>query len=411
MQNVKKWIVFVLVVLCYGLPNYAGFVIAGRALEVIETLGISTSQFSALSTAPMLIGVFFSLILGLLMDRFKAKYVMGVAVAVSAISAVCRVYAVSFFPLWFFSVFLGMSATAGNACTPKILSQWFSRKSIDRACGAAAAFSSCILGLGTATGGMYKSLFAAFAWSALFLCVACVLWFLLVPRDNPDPAFAGAAVPAGEREASAKFTECLSVVVRSKALWAVAVAWLFQVGSCTGISVFLAALLNSIGLGTISAGLTASTFTYGTAAGALIGPLLFTAFGVHKKKWLVFCGLAAGLLTAWGWRMGGSGVLLAAIMAVDGFLAGNMMAFFFSAAVMLPGIGPRYAGTAGGLLSTLTLIASVALPTYVYAPIAGDNYSLLFVLFGGGLILSGLFTVLVPVAEMGREAEAAVSHV
>ncbi len=145
--------------------------------------------------------------------------------------------------------------------------------------------------------------------------------------------------------------------------------------------------------------------------------LVVLCYGLPSYAGFVIAGRAQGVMETLGLStsqfsaLSTAPMLLVAIMTLDGFLAGNMMAFFFSAEAMLPGIGPRYAGTAGGLLSTTILIASVVLPTYVYAPMAGDNYSLLFILFGGGLVLSGLSTVLVPVSEMGREAEeAAVSH-
>jgi NNP family nitrate/nitrite transporter-like MFS transporter len=51
-------------------------------------------------------------------------------------------------------------------------------------------------------------------------------------------------------------------------------------------------------------------------------------------------------------------------------------------AIRLPGIGPLYAGTAGGLIATLELLGGVVLPTYVASAIAGANRGVYFIILG-----------------------------
>ena len=41
--------------------------------------------------------------------------------------------------------------------------------------------------------------------------------------------------------------------------------------------------------------------------------------------------------------------------------------------VMFPEIGPKYAGTAGGLAVTLELLGAVIIPTYIIVPLGGGN--------------------------------------
>ena len=56
------------------------------------------------------------------------------------------------------------------------------------------------------------------------------------------------------------------------------------------------------------------------------------------------------------------------------------MPIFLSAPVLLEGLGTKYAGSAAGVISTLQLLGAVLIPTYILTPIAGENYSLLFML-------------------------------
>ena len=58
------------------------------------------------------------------------------------------------------------------------------------------------------------------------------------------------------------------------------------------------------------------------------------------------------------------------------------MAQIISVAVRLPGIGPTYAGAAGGLIATLELLGGVVLPTYVASAIAGNNHGIYFIILG-----------------------------
>lgn len=72
------------------------------------------------------------------------------------------------------------------------------------------------------------------------------------------------------------------------------------------------------------------------------------------------------------------------------------MAQLLAVAVRLPGVGPMYAGTAGGLIATLELLGGVALPTYIASAIAGTNYSIYFIVIGLSSLLWILTVFLLP---------------
>lgn len=72
------------------------------------------------------------------------------------------------------------------------------------------------------------------------------------------------------------------------------------------------------------------------------------------------------------------------------------MPIFLSAPVLLEGLGTKYAGSAAGVISTLQLLGAVLIPTYILTPIAGDNYSLLFMLASICMVIMFLCGLLLP---------------
>ena len=70
------------------------------------------------------------------------------------------------------------------------------------------------------------------------------------------------------------------------------------------------------------------------------------------------------------------------LMIAMGYTFGSGMAMMISVVVRLPGVGPRLAGSAGGIAATVQLLGGVTLPTYVASGIAGTNYSLYFIIIG-----------------------------
>ena len=50
-------------------------------------------------------------------------------------------------------------------------------------------------------------------------------------------------------------------------------------------------------------------------------------------------------------------------------------------------ISPGEAGISGGIISTLQLLGAILMPSYIIAPITGDNYSLFFLVTGSLMVL------------------------
>ena len=85
----------------------------------------------------------------------------------------------------------------------------------------------------------------------------------------------------------------------------------------------------------------------------------------------------------------------------------GFLAFYQTIPLYLKGIGSRYSGTATGLIITVQLAASVVLPSYVIAPIAGDDYRLIFLMLGALPLIPLILSPFLPVKDMFSERERA----
>jgi hypothetical protein len=81
------------------------------------------------------------------------------------------------------------------------------------------------------------------------------------------------------------------------------------------------------------------------------------------------------------------------------------MPLIASMPMLLPEIGPVYAGSAGGIITTLQVVGAVVVPTFVITKLAGSNANVLF-----GLAALCFVLIIVPVLflpELGSKALAA----
>ena len=85
-----------------------------------------------------------------------------------------------------------------------------------------------------------------------------------------------------------------------------------------------------------------------------------------------------------------------AALFLAGFFVGGNMPLLMAVPIKLPDVGPKLAGTAGGLVATVELLGAVILPSYVLIPAAGGNLGVAFVLAGVCMLVPCAFTLLLP---------------
>jgi NNP family nitrate/nitrite transporter-like MFS transporter len=79
---------------------------------------------------------------------------------------------------------------------------------------------------------------------------------------------------------------------------------------------------------------------------------------------------------------------------VNGFLRSGIISVMMSLPVMFEEIGPKYAGTAGGVTVTLELIGAVLIPTYVVIPLTNGNMTAYFYAAALLIAISAVLTYL-----------------
>ena len=185
---------------------------------------------------------------------------------------------------------------------------------------------------------------------------------------------------------------------------------LFCLGSVAAIgsvSVFMPQALISRGMTAVQAGWYSMAVTLGNCVTNFVSPAIIRRFGTSKKRLtaMVACySLGEVVFVAFGWRA--PGVLLPICLFLSGFCAMGFLAFYQTIPLSLKGVGQRYSGTATGLIITVQLAASVVLPSYVIAPIAGDDYRLIFLMLGAIPLLPAVLSPFLPVKDMFAEKEA-----
>jgi putative type I restriction enzyme HindVIIP R protein len=189
--------------------------------------------------------------------------------------------------------------------------------------------------------------------------------------------------------------DSLKVVLSNKGIWLVSICIMMVLGSTVTLSTFMpVALQNMYGIDLKVCGTIASMLTLGNYIGSITGPIVFSKI---KNVKVFVSGAAvlsfAGIIMCWRFP---SIFVLHILVLYTGIMLGASMPIFLSAPVLLEGLGTKYAGSAAGVISTLQLLGAVLIPTYILTPIAGENYSLLFMLASICMVIMFLCGLLLP---------------
>ena len=157
------------------------------------------------------------------------------------------------------------------------------------------------------------------------------------------------------------------------------------------------------GMDTVDAGLLASLLTCASMVGCVVTPLL-CARCKSAKAYLGIVGAAGALVMAVTWFVSGHGAGLLALLLLNGFSTSMMGPILQAFPVMLPGIGTRFAGSAGGIIAEVSLLMSFALPVAVSA-VAGTDYLVSFVMFGACYALALIPLCALPPLRFGKGHE------
>lgn len=380
-------VVVALLCLAMALPNFAQYQVTTLADRIRSDLNLSQSSYSSIATAPLVAGILLSFASGLLMDRFGSKVLL-ISVIITAAGIVLRAFVSGYWPLYISMLLLGFSASFVNTTTPKLAGEWFPPSRVTVVMGVVLAFSSLGTAIGSGTATSFPTTSAAFTVAAVFAAIVVVLWIIF---------------PVQQKEAESKtehssIGQAVRVVLSSGGVWACAVCNIgIMLGMLSNI-IFIPQALMSRGISEQEAGWYSAVLTVGNMLTTMISPSILRRVCKNAKQMrLLFrcCAFVGGILVATAWLLP-KGTLLGIGLFLTGFIVEAFLPALQSMPSRVEGIGAKYAGTATGLAMTMQLLCCVTIPTYVVAPIAGENYQLIFGILGAVAIVPTLLAGKLP---------------
>jgi len=403
--NVERYAWVILVLMCLGisLPDYAQYQVPAFGPMIQETMKLVPTQFSTIATAPLLPGIFLSLIAGLLVDRFGVRRILVGTMIITAAGVILRVFANGFWSMYLTMICMGVAATFLNSNVGKILGQWFSPKRMALSMGIFLASANASMSLGTGTAGLYPNMRAAFIGSAVLAVIILALWIVLM-RDRPAEKTADGETIAEEK---VSILRGLKIAATSRTVWMCAVCLFLSVGGMTSMANFMPSALNERGFSESVCNVVSMAVTLGGLGGCLIAPVTARWFP-NKRMFFITNGILAGLGVLFAWRISDSPAVTFVLLFLTGYFCTGSSPILMSMPVRDPRIGTRYGGTAGGFVATIQLGGSVVIPSYILAPIAtrtdgSCNFALYFGLIALMMAVFVIVCNLVP--GVGQKSE------
>jgi NNP family nitrate/nitrite transporter-like MFS transporter len=381
----RRWVVVIMLMLLGALGVYNQIVVGALGPTLMEQFNMSGTQLANMTLAPLIGSIFLGLLTGNLADKYGPALICKLFFLLTVAGAVLRIFINSFVTGFIAMLLMGIGAAAMGANMPKLLAAWFKPSQM------ALAVSICMIGMASgtglaqATGALLGEPKRAFTICAVITGVLVLAFWLLVTERPKGQA----ALPLPPKAGSA----ILKATLRNPHVWLIAAAMaLFSAWQM----IFASMLPTMLNLGPAKmelaqAGAYTSAFAWGGLAGCIICPAAAAALG--KIKPVIMVGsLLAGVSIYLAWALAPSPIMML-FLALSGVGGAAISCLITTAPALLPSVGPAKAGTAGGLMGTLTPIGGYVIPSLICVPIAGENYTMLTIM-GAVLVAITLFTVL-----------------
>ena len=390
-----RWVILAIAALLDAISSYIQFQISALAVQIMPELHISPAQFQGLLMAPMLIAVFLSIPAGSLADKFGAKKIVSFGLVISVLGAYGRLFAKNFLTMFLTLLLFGVYMALLNANTLKIFGTWF-KQDTNTAMGVFFASASVGIMLSQATSSLFPTVEKAYIFSSTVLLVLAVCWMIFV-KDTPK----GEEIPQSQTEQgkSESSFEFFKAAAKSKKTWYVALAVGFGMGASEAFSGILPQAFAARGMTPAAAGVVASVATIGSLAGSLFGPAIINKAKKAKPMMIVITALG-GLLMAITWYIP-LGMPLSIALVLGGVFGAMTGPIMQAMPITFPEIGPKNAGSAGGLVGTVSLLLSFFLPVII-SSIAGKNYALTFIIQGLVFVVQIIVLAVLPDANAAR---------
>lgn len=370
------------------IPNFAQYQLSPLANTIMDEFNITHSQFSSLFTAPMIPAVALSVVAGVLLDRFDPKRVVGVSMAITLAGTVLSQFARSYSILFMAFMMIGVSAAVLNCGQAKLISGWYGPSRIPGRMGIILSASTLAMTLALATTALFPGRLAAFLVTSLGSALAFILWLGLYkspPKTGKTSDSGSGGIMAG-----------LKTVITHRWIWVIAICLFFIMAANVVMGSFTTVMLAARGIAPVQTGLYASIYMAGAFLSCYIAPAIVTK--LKQTRPVVFILSVTGSAgVAFAVPFAPEGILLGAAILLTGICVGGTIPLLMAIPVSLPGVGPRYAGSAGGFVATIQLLGAIVGPSYVLIPLAGQSsFPRLFFLAGLCMMIAAAVAMLLP---------------
>lgn len=325
--------------------------------EISRDLGLSLFQVGAIWGAASLAGIFVSLIAGLLGDHFNMRYVLGMSCLLVGITGAARGISGSYLSLAVTVFVFGLVRAMMPINITKMIFLWFKGKRLGLANGVMAVGMGTGLMLGSAVSATILSPLLGGWRNVLFLygaisIVISLFWF--ISGREPERQ------DADHRSTGMKQTfQVISRLVRSKALWLLAITLMLRIGSISGVTGYLPLYLRGQGWATVSADSTLAAFYAVSALSAI--PLTALSDRLGSRKAILIPALLVATIAFFILPAAGGAIIWVLVVAA-GIFMDAFMAITTTTLLETEGVGVAHAGTALGLVFTIAMLGGVVSP-------------------------------------------------
>lgn len=370
MKSRKNMILFITILAFLGMfiGNYGNYQLSAIPGSIYEAYNLTDVQFSSIMTAPMFPSIFLSIVIGILVDRYGISKMVGICYVIAAVGFVMRVFVTDYSGMFLAMALTGVGCMILNSNLAKIVSALYPMEKVGTVVGVLMAGSTASMAVAYATTAFFPSLQIAFWTAAAVSLVIALLWLLFVREKH----FQKEQMPAAQ---TVPVKEALVSCLKSRNIWMVGISLLFLLGGATVISNFQVTALTTLkGYSEAFAGTFGTVLMIGAIIGSIFIPVLVGKYRQQTPILLLVFGLIAAVCTVGMIVLPTVGIYIACFL--NGALRSGIIAVMMSLPVMFKEIGPKYAGTAGGLAVTLELLGAVIIPTYIIVPLGqGDVFT------------------------------------
>jgi cyanate permease len=391
-----RWIVLAVSMLAGFIGSYAQFQLPPLADKLMLTLHITPAEFALLMGGPLTGSLFICLIGGTLGDRYGVKNIVTIGLVLAVIGCTFRYAVTSFWPFFFLTILAGVASGLLVANLSKLLGAWFPPEQMGTLMGTymiSPMLAGSVATAVTARKELFPTEGSAFIFSGLACFVILILWMIFA-KNKPEGAPDLPVMPV---------TRYLDKAARSRSIWMAGLCAFFIMGTMMTFTSFLPKVLHDLrGIDVALAGVYGSLPNFGGIFGSFLGPVICKRVG-FMKPYLVVVSLVAAAGTFWSWQLP-VGPTVFTTMLLAGFVQSAILPLMLSLPMLLPEIGPVYAGSAGGIISTLQVFGGIAIP-YAIARLTSPSSPAFFGLAAVCCALIVLPSLLLP--ELGAKALAA----